>query len=153
VSLDELTERDAAADHEAGHLLARFLTGDRVARAVIADNGSGTTFQDCRVAQPFVAAGRCLAGPIAEAMLGGRRLLDVFQEGCCEVDLASARSALAADPGGRSLADAGRATERLLRRHEAALFEVAMGLAIHGALDGAEVAEIMAAFPARQAAG
>jgi hypothetical protein len=56
-------------------------------------------------------------------------------------------------PGIKHLADAGRATECLLRRYEAALFEVAIGLAICGALDGAEVAKIVAAFPARQAAG
>jgi hypothetical protein len=127
--------RRLAAYHEAGHAIARLVSGNPVRRVAIAEDGARDTYYLAHRAYPtlLVDAICCLAGPVAEAAAAGRPVAEVLA-GTADLDMA--RAALARDPYRTGLQTALALARQLVAEHAAAIDAVAGALLYRGALDG-----------------
>jgi hypothetical protein len=134
--------RRLSAYHEAGHAVARLVSGNPVRSVAIAEDGAGSTHYLYRTPRPMVDAVCCLAGPTVEAAISNRPLAKVLF-GTTDLDMAL--MALRQDTSRTGLRTAVHLATFLVREHTAAIDAVAQALLTRGALDGVALAAIMRA--------
>jgi hypothetical protein len=145
-------DRALAAYHEAGHAVARLVSGNPVRGITLAEDGTGGTRYLYRrgCLTPITDAICCLAGPVAEAAAAGRPLAEVLAGGEGSADLDMARAALAQDASRTTLGTAAALAADLVREHAAAVKAVANALLDRGGvLDGDTLAATILRVAAR----